>query len=141
MNTQTIHDQDGLTAFRILVVGEAAVFLSAAFLHTGAFGVPPLYPAAIVEGLCGIASLISAYRVFSGPLKAYRTAVIIQIIILSGVLLGVAAIARDPGIQTPLNLALHGVMLVFIATGFALLALPDTRRAFGKGRTSRSGEG
>lgn len=124
------HQASTFSAFRVIVVCEAIVFLFAAALHTGAFGVPSLFAAMIVEGLCGIGCVLSAYAVFTHKSWARKTAIIVQILILVGVLLGVAALARDAGIRTPINVSLHGVMLVLIVVGLFLLALPATREGF-----------
>lgn len=128
-------------AFRVVLVGEAIVFFLAAILHTGDFGVPALIPAMIVEGLCGIASVISAYAVFARTGWAQKTAAIIQIFLLLSVLLGIFALVRDPGIRDPLNVGLHVVMLALIATGLSLLAIPGTRQALQNDHTLRSDRG
>jgi len=95
----------------------------------------------IVEGLCGIACVISAYAVFTHRPWARKAAIIVQIFIFAGVLLGIVALARDAGIRTPLNVSLHGMMLVLIVSGLFLLAIPGTRQAFGSDDTPRPGEG
>ena len=124
------HQASTFSALRVIVVCEAIVFLFAAALHTGAFGVPPLFAAMIVEGLCGIGCVLSAYAVFTHKRWAKKTAIIVQILVLVGVLLGVFALARDADIRTPLNVGLHIVMLVLIAIELFLLALPGTREGF-----------
>ncbi|MHB8600286.1 MAG: hypothetical protein ACYDER_26180 [Ktedonobacteraceae bacterium] len=124
------HQASTFTAFRVIVVCEAIVFLFAATLHTGAFGVPSLFAAMIVEGLCGIGCVLSAYAVFTHKSWAKKTAIIVQVLILAGVLLGVAVLARNVGIRTPINVGLHIVMLVLIVVGLFLLALPGTREGF-----------
>ncbi|GEM_PF-45536 len=116
-------------AFRVIVVCQAIVFFLAAALHTGVFGVPSLPPAMIVEGLCGIGCVISAYGIFTRKTWAPGAAVIIQILILLAVLLGVFVILSSPDIRTALNLALHAIMLALIVPGLALLAIPGTRAA------------
>lgn len=129
------------SAYRLVVVSEALVFLLAATLHTGAFGVPALLPAMIVEGLCGIACVISAYAVFTHQNWAQKAAVIVQIFILAAVLLGVFALVRSPGLLTPINVGLHVIMLVLILIGLSLLAIPATRQAFRSDCNLRSGVG
>jgi hypothetical protein len=129
------HQAGKYNAFRVVLVGEAIVFLLAAALHTGAFGVPALTDAMIVEGLCGIACITSAYTVFTHKRQALKIAVIVQVFILAAVLLGVAAVLGRPEIRTPLNIGLHGVMLVLILIELSLLAIPDTRAAI---RSDRS---
>ena len=135
------HRAGTFAAFRVVLVCEAIVFLLAAILHTGGFGVAALLPAMIVEGLCGIACVISAYAVFTHRPWARKTAIIVQISIFAGVLLGIAALLGDAGIRTPLNLGLHGIMLVLIVSGLSLLAIPGTRQAFRSDDTPRPGEG
>ncbi len=116
-------------AFRIVLVGEVVIFFFAALLHTGLIGVPPLLAAMIVEGLCGIACVVSAYAVFTNRRWARKTAIIVQVFILAAVLLGIIALTRSPGLRTPLNVGLHAIMLALIVMGLALLAIPGTRGA------------
>jgi hypothetical protein len=129
------------SAYRLVVVGEALVFLLAALLHTGAFGVPALLPAMIVEGLCCIACVISAYTVFTHQGSALKAAIIVQVFILAAVLLGISALVRSPGLQTPINVGLHAIMLVLILIGLSLLAIPATRQAFRRDHNLQSGAG
>jgi protein-S-isoprenylcysteine O-methyltransferase Ste14 len=95
----------------------------------------------IVEGVCGIGCVISAYAIFTRKRWAQKNALITQILILVGVLAGVVAITRDPGIRTPLNLSLHGIMLVLIVMGLLLLSMSSTAEGFRNNSASRSGEG
>jgi signal transduction histidine kinase len=125
------------TAFRVIVVLEAIVFLFAATLHTGLFGVPSLYPAMVVEGLCGIGCVVSAFGQFTHKPWAHRTSLFIQILVLFGVLLGITAVASDASIRTPLNVSLHAIMLVLILLGLLVLAVPGISLGlFGSNRTS-----
>ncbi len=116
-------------SFRIILFFQILVFLLAAALHTGAFGVPALIAAMIVEGLCGIASIISAITIVSGLRGAHKIAVIVQVFTLAAVLLGITALARAPGLRTPLNLGLHAIMLALILTGLGLLLAPGARES------------
>lgn len=52
-------------AFRVVLLLEILVFLIAAAFHTGAFGIQPIEDAALVESLCAVACIISAYGVFT----------------------------------------------------------------------------
>ncbi|MGO8951631.1 MAG: ATP-binding protein [Ktedonobacterales bacterium] len=122
------------TAFRAVVVCQALVFFVASAIHTGAFGVPSLTAAMIVEGLCGIACVFSAYAIWTMRPWAEETALIVQILILLAVLLGITAVLSDESIRTPINVGLHVVMLVLILTGLSLLAIPGTRAGFGRGK-------
>jgi hypothetical protein len=134
------HRSGAVTAFGALVVCEAIVFLVAATLHTGAFTVPQLIPAMIVEGLCGIGCVICAYVVLTRKASALTTAIVVHIIILAGVLLGVAAITGSPGLRTPTNVTLHAMMLVLIVLALSLLAIPGMRAALSSDLTSQVGK-
>lgn len=114
-------------AFLTVLICQALVFLFAATLHTGAFGVPSLYAAMVVEGLCGIASIFSAYTILARRSSLVRTAFIVQILVLLGVLLGLFVVLRNESIRTPINVGLHIMMLALILLGLSLLSLPATR--------------
>ncbi len=129
------------SAFRVVVVCEAIVFLVAASLHTGAFGVPSLFAAMVVEGLCGIGCVVSAYAVFTRKPWAQKNALITQILILAAVLVGLAAVLGGTNIRTPLNLGLHIVMLALILIALALLAFPGARARFTSKHITQPGEG
>jgi signal transduction histidine kinase len=117
-------------AFGVLVACEAIVYLVAAALHTGAFGVSQLIPAMMVEGLCSLVCVLSAYAMFMRKRWAKKYAMIMQALILLGVLLGVFALIGFPDLDTPINLSLHAVMIVLIIIGLALLVLPGARAGF-----------
>jgi hypothetical protein len=118
------------TAFGVLVVCEAIVFLVAAALHTGAFGVAQLLPAMMAEGLCCLGCILSAYAMFLRKRWAKKSAMLVQALILLGVLLGVFELIGFPDLDTRINLGLHAAMLVLIIVGLALLVLPGTRAGF-----------
>lgn len=128
------------TAFGALVVCEAIVFLVAATLHTGAFTVPQLIPAMIVEGLCGIGCVICAYVVLTRKASALTTAIIVHILAIAGVLLGIVALSRSPGLRTPTNVMLHAMMLVLIVLALSLLTIPGMRASLSGGLSSRVGK-
>ena len=140
-HVQVQHQASTFSVFRVVVVCEAIVFLVAASLHTGAFGVPSLFAAMIVEGLCGIGCVVSAYALYTRKAWAQKNALITQILILAAVLVGLTAVTSDPGIRTPLNLGLHAVMLALILIALALLALPGTRAGFTSKHITQPGEG
>jgi signal transduction histidine kinase len=123
------------TAFGVFVVCEAIVFLVAAALHTGAFGVAQLLPAMLVEGLCSLGCILSAYTMFLRKRWAKKNAMIVQVLILLGVLFGVFELIGFPDLDTPINLSLHAVMLVLIIIGLALLVLPSARAGFPEATT------
>jgi hypothetical protein len=128
MGQTSLPQQTGTaTAFRAVVVCEAVVFWVASALHTGAFGVPQLIPAMIVEGLCGIACVVLVYALFTRKAWMLRGAIGIQIFTLVSVLVGIFAISRSSNLWTPINVSLHAIMLVLILAAFAMLAIPATR--------------
>jgi hypothetical protein len=124
------HQDSTFTAFGVLVVCEAIVFLVAAALHTGAFGVSQVIPAMMGEVLCGLGCSLSAYALFMRKRWAKQSAVLVQGLTLPGVLLGVFELIGFPDLDTRINLGLHTVMLVLIIIGLALLVLPGTRAGF-----------
>ncbi len=132
---QVEHQDSTFTIFGVLVVCEAIVFLVAAVLHTGSFGVSQLIPAMMGEGLCGLGCLLSAYATFMRKRWAMKNAMIVQALILLGVLLGVFTLIGFPDLDTPINLSLHAAMLVLIIIGLALLVLPCTRAGFPEATT------
>jgi signal transduction histidine kinase len=124
---QVEHQDSTFTAFGVLEICEAIVFLVAAALHTGAFGMSQLIPAMMVEGLCGLGCILSASAMFRRKRWARKSATIMQTLILLGVLLGVFELIGFPDLDTPINLSLHAAMIVLIIIGLALLVLPGAR--------------
>jgi signal transduction histidine kinase len=128
MSLAQVGQQDRtFTAFGALEICEAIIFLVAAALHTGAFGVSQVIPAMMMEGLWGIGCIISACAIFLRKRWAMKSAMIMQALILLGVLLGVFMLIGFPDLDTPINLGLHTAMILLIITGLALLALPGAR--------------
>jgi hypothetical protein len=125
--TQAERQESTFTAFGVLEVCEASVFLVAAALHTGAFGVSQVIPAMIMEGLWGLGCILSAVALFMRKSWARKSATIMQALILLGVLLGVFELIGFPDLDTPINLSLHAAMIVLIIIGLALLVLPSAR--------------
>ncbi len=120
------------TVFRFVLIAEIIVFLFAAIIHTGVFGLMPIEDASIVESLCAVACMVSAFALFTGKRWALTAAVIAQVFILLGVLLGVAALTYFSFLLTPINIGFHGIMLMLIITELVLLTIPGTRAAFSK---------
>ncbi len=110
------------TAFRVIIVCTTAVFLFAAALHTGAFGVPQLVAAMIVEGALGIGFVFLDIVVFTRQAWARSAAITVHVIAIAGVLLGIFALVRDPGLDSTINISLHVAMIVLLAAGVFLLA-------------------
>jgi len=128
MNQTSLQRQSSIAAaFRVIIVCTAIVFLFAAALHTGAFGVPQLVPAMIVEGACGIGFVFLIFAVFTRQTWAQTAAITVHIVAVVGVLAGFTALVRSPGLDTPINVALHVVMIVLLVAGLSLIAIPGTR--------------
>ncbi|HEX9616521.1 MAG TPA: hypothetical protein VGA03_03845 [Anaerolineales bacterium] len=117
------------TAFGIVVVIEALTFLLAGLAHLGrpiplGFAVisePRIVPATVVESLCGLLLLFSAYPILTGKRWSWTIAVIAHGFSLVGVLLGIAALALGGGPRTDLNDLYHRVMLVVLVGALIFL--------------------
>ncbi len=122
------------TALRVLLALEAAIFLMAAFLHTGTpiplgfatLREPAILPARIVETSCGLFLVFAAWSIFTAKSWAWGTALASQIFAICGVLLGIVALSLGRGPRTLSNDIYHRIMLVMLASGITLLYL--TRR-------------
>ena len=118
-----------LTALRVLLVVEAAIFLMAAFLHTGTpiplgfatLREPAILPARIVETSCGLFLALAAWSIFTVRSWAWRTGLASQIFAICGVLLGIVALALGRGPRTLSNDIYHRIMLVMLVAGVVLL--------------------
>lgn len=128
------------TVVRVLVVFDTVTFLAASLLHLGAriplgFTVleePRIVPAAIVEGLAGLALAVSAYAIFTSMTWARPVALVAQAFALSGVLLGIWALAMGGGPRTELNDLYHRLILLALLAGLALLATPIAKAALAR---------
>ncbi len=83
----------------------------------------------MVEGLCGIGFVVAANAVLTRKTWAQTGAIAVHLFAFTGVLLGIGALTRSPGLRTPTNVVLHGAMIVLIVFGLSLLAMPSTRQA------------
>jgi hypothetical protein len=123
------------TAVGILSALYALTFFVGALLHLGwriplGFAVlaePRILPAAVVEGLCGLALAAAAIALFANSGRARTAAFAAHAIALGGVLLGVTALALGAGPGTDLNTTYHRVMLVALVAVLALLLSPAGR--------------
>jgi uncharacterized membrane protein YfcA len=94
---------------------------------------PQIIDATIVEGLCGLFLVISAYAVFTRKRWAWPAAIATHAFAVAGVLLGIGALAAGLGPTTELNYVYHRVILVVLVAGLALLLTPIGRAALGRG--------
>lgn len=120
----------------LLVVTAVACLLASA-LHFGLsisvgslrLAEPPIFAAAIVEGVIGIAlsvatgaSLVRAAWAREAALAAYTLGVL-------GFVVGITIVLRNPGLQTPFNVAVHAGVFPLLVTGLVLTLTPAGRRA------------
>ena len=132
----TVHRRTSVaTAVGILSALYALTFFVGALLHLGwriplGFAVlaePRILPAAVVDGLCGLALAAAAIALFANSGRAWTAAFAAHAIALGGVLLGVTALALGAGPGTDLNTTYHRVMLVALVAVLALLLSPAGR--------------
>ena len=139
MIERTTDPRTGITTVvGILSAIYAATFFFGALLHLGfriplgsaVLAEPTILPASIVESLCGLALLFSAFAVLTRARFAWTAALAANAFALGGVLLGVVALAAGGGPSTDLNTIYHRVMLVALVAVLALLVTPSGRTAF-----------
>ena len=108
-----------------LMAVNATIFFFGAVQHAavtiGPFHEPRILAAAIVETVCGVSLLYGAVALFRNWKRSWGTAVIANSISLSGVLLGIAALAVGAGPRTASNDLYHRMMLVLIAAAYVIL--------------------
>jgi hypothetical protein len=125
------------TAVGILSALYALTFFVGALLHLGwriplgftVLAEPGILPAAVVEGLCGLALAAAAIAVFTDIRWAWTAAFAAHAYALGGVLLGVTALALGAGPSTDLNTIYHRVMLIALVAVLALLLSSAGRTA------------
>ena len=109
------------------MISNAVLFFFGAVQHLGIaigrFHEPRIIPAAIVETICGISLAGGAAFVFGHPASRWGLPLISNLIALSGVLLGMAALVAGRGPRTASNDLYHHIMLGLIGASVAVLAL------------------
>ena len=127
------NQQTGITmAVGVLSAIYAATFFCGALMHSGVqiplgFAVlaePTIIPAAVVEGMCGLALAVAAFTVFTYRSSAWTVTFAAHAFALGGVLLGITALAIGAGPSTELNTIYHRVMVVALVAVLALLLSP-----------------
>lgn len=139
MAIMTDHRTQIVNIFGVATALYATTFFIGSVLHLGVsiplgfadLNEPRIMPATIVEGLCGLALLISAYAIFSHKTWAWRSAIAAHAFALAGVTLGMAALNANRGPRTELNDTYHLIMFMVLAGGLALLSTPRIRAALG----------
>ncbi len=121
------------TTVRVLVVVQAVIYLLAASLHLGlqtplaAINLPPILPAAIVEGSIGIFMVVVAVALFTRRPWAWTTTLVAHSYALLGVLVGVLTLSgvfSGGPASTSHDIYYHMIMLLLIAFGIAFLRSP-----------------
>ena len=119
------------TVAGLLMVTNAAIFFFGGVQHAGVsvgrFHEPLIIPAAIVEFLCGLCLLLGTIALFRDWRMRWRIALTTNLIALSGVLLGVAALAVGAGPRTESNDLYHRMMLILIIAVILLLFFGRSR--------------
>jgi hypothetical protein len=113
------------TLLGCLMISNAALFFFGVVQHLGIaigrFHEPRIIPAAIVETICGISLAWGAAFVFSHSLVSWGLPLISNLVALSGVLLGMAALAAERGPRTASNDLYHHIMLALIGASVIIL--------------------
>ena len=116
-----------------LMVGNAAIFVFGALQHAGVqigpLREPVIVPASIVEALCGLALGWGAAAVLKRSLKAWRAALIGNLVAILGVAIGMVSLAVGAGPRTASNDLHHGMMLALAAVSLLILVVPSLRSA------------
>lgn len=119
------------TAAGWVMIFNGALFLFGALQHAGIalgpFHEPRIIPAAVVETICAASLLAGAAALFRALRKRWHFALIGNLVALSGVLLGMVALAVGAGPRTASNDWYHRIMLTLIAAAILILVL-DRRR-------------
>jgi hypothetical protein len=107
------------------MISNAALFLFGAVQHAGIpvgrFQEPKIIPAALVETLCGLFLLWGSIAILGQFSRHWTFALIGNLVALSGVLLGMAALAAGGGPRTASNDLYHRIMLALIGTSLLML--------------------
>ena len=117
----------------ILMLGNAALFLSGVLQHAGvAIGPlrePVIIPASIVELLCALVLIWGAAAVLIRSHKAWRTVLIGNLVAIAGVTIGMVALAAGAGPRTASNDLYHRIMLALAAASLIIIFVPNGRAA------------
>lgn len=116
-----------------LMLGNAAVFVFGALQHAGVpigpLHEPVIVPASVVEMVCALALGWGAAAVWKQSLKAWRAALIGNLVAILGVAIGMVALAVGAGPRTASNDLYHKIMLALATASLLILAVPSLRTA------------
>ena len=115
----------------LLMLGNAALFLLGALQHAGvAIGPlhePVIIPASIVELLCALALIWGTAAVLIRSHSAWRAVLIGNLVAITGVTVGIVALAAGAGPRTASNELYHRIMLALAAASLIIIFLPNGR--------------
>ena len=115
------------------MLGNAAVFVFGALQHAGVsigpLHEPVIIPASIVEILCALALGWGAAAVLRRSPKAWRAALIGNVIAILGVAIGMVSLAVGAGPRTASNDVYHRIMLALATASLLILIVPAGRTA------------
>ena len=115
----------------ILMLGNTAIFVLGALQHAGLvigpLHEPVIIGATVVEMLCGLALVWGVAAVLKGSPRAWRRALIANLIVIGGVAFGMVALGLGAGPRTASNDLYHKIMLALAAASIVILALPSGR--------------
>src|SRR5579864_9203858 len=98
-----------------LMLANAALFLFGAVEHAGiSIGLlrePLILPAAIVETLCALCLIAGGVAVWMGARRAWAMALAGNLVAITGVIIGMVALAMGAGPRTASNDLHHRIML------------------------------
>jgi hypothetical protein len=114
-----------------LMLGNAAVFVFGALQHAGvvigSLHEPVIVGATVVETLCALALVWGAAAVLKRSPRAWRRALIANLVVIAGVAFGMVALAVGAGPRTASNDLYHEIMLTLAVASIVILALPAGR--------------
>ena len=123
-------------ALGLLMALNFSLFVFGATQHVGveigAFSEPVILPAAIVESICALSLLWGLWAVFRDSAAFRRIAFTGNMVALTGVLLGIVALAAGRGPRTVSNDNLHRVMLTLIGLSLVVLVVVRSFPSLGK---------
>ena len=118
---------------KTLMLANAAVFVFGALQHAGVsigpLHEPVIVPASIVEIICALALVWGAVAVLRQSPKAWRAALLGNLVAILGVAIGMVSMAVGAGPRTASNDLYHRIMLVLAAASLLVLIVPAGRAA------------
>ena len=115
-----------------LMLANAALFLFGAVQHAGVcigpLSEPTILPASIVETLCALALTGGSFAAWTRSRRAWPAALAGNLVAITGVIIGMVALALGAGPRTASNDLYHRIMLALAGTAILVLLLPSGRR-------------